>query len=483
MEGLLDKKGLRWFIAISALFLGVVGAAIYLERFEILFLPIILAVIYAAFFHLDKLLLFVVFTTPFSLNIEELGVEGIGLYLPTEPILFGIMLIFLMRQFHKSEMDAKFLRHPITIAIALNLLWMFMTCISSENPVVSWKYFIARLWFVVPIFFLGVMIFRKDKNIITWLWAFIIPLTGIIIYTLVRHAIHSFGEEEGHWVMTPFFRDHTSYGAIVAMFYPVVIGFLLDKKQQVPVRLILLTIFIIFTLGLIFSYTRAAWLSLVGVLLVYIAMRIKIKFSLIAGVIVIGSTLLIANWDQIQQNLERNKSEHATEDFAERIESMSNITTDASNLERLNLWNASILMFQERPMLGWGPGTFQFNYGKFQHYDDFTIISEKSGRDVNAHSEYLNPLAESGLFGMLSIIAIVLAIVVTGVRLWYRMEDPKLKMVLLTVLLGAITYWSHGILNNYMDVDKASVAVWGFAAIILAMDIYHRKTKSIDSEA
>ena len=40
------------------------------------------------------------------------------------------------------------------------------------------------------------------------------------------------------------------------------------------------------------------------------------------------------------------------------------------------------------------------------------------------------------------------------------------------LMLGLVTYFTHGVLNNYLDTDKASVPVWGFIAIIVAIDIY-----------
>jgi hypothetical protein len=40
------------------------------------------------------------------------------------------------------------------------------------------------------------------------------------------------------------------------------------------------------------------------------------------------------------------------------------------------------------------------------------------------------------------------------------------------VILGLITYYIHGILNNFLDTDKASAPFWGYTAIIVALDIY-----------
>ena len=50
------------------------------------------------------------------------------------------------------------------------------------------------------------------------------------------------------------------------------------------------------------------------------------------------------------------------------------------------------------------------------------------------------------------------------------------------IILALTTYFTHGILNNYLDTDKASVPFWGFIAILVAIDVYHSKS-SLHTEA
>ena len=97
--------------------------------------------------------------------------------------------------------------------------------------------------------------------------------------------------------------------------------------------------------------------------------------------------------------LEKN-SQDSSDSFVEHIESMSNVTTDASNLERINRWKSAIRLFQERPHLGWGPGTYQFHYAPYQNYYEKTVISTNAGDMGNAHSEYLSALSETGWPGL-----------------------------------------------------------------------------------
>jgi len=158
--------------------------------------------------------------------------------------------------------------------------------------------------------------------------------------------------------------------------------------------------------------------------------------------------------------------------------SMTNISTDASNLERINRWHCAIEMFKERPFVGWGPGTYAMNYAPYQLTSQRTIISTNAGDGGNAHSEYLGSLCESGVLGTLSFIAIIIVVLTIGIRAYSNTEDKRLKTLLLSAVLGLITYYMHGTLNNFLDMDKASIPFWGFTAIIVAIDINIKSQKN-----
>jgi len=185
----------------------------------------------------------------------------------------------------------------------------------------------------------------------------------------------------------------------------------------------------------------------------------------------VGVIYLAVNIVEIGHALERNNAEHATENLDERLESVANITSDASNLERINRWTSAILLWQERPVFGWGPGTYAMVYAPFQLSRNLTIISTSSGTKGNAHSEYLGPLAEQGLIGMLLMLTLVGWIIYTGISVYIRLEPSPVKIILLVAILGLITYFAHGFLNNYLDTDKATVPVWGLTAFIVMLDL------------
>ncbi|MCB9196917.1 MAG: O-antigen ligase family protein [Flavobacteriales bacterium] len=470
-----------WMYIVGSLFIAA-NMMLYLTKdFYLLnLLPAGLLVLFGALFALDKLFLFVVISTPLSLNLEELS-GGVGIYLPTEPVLFLIMLIFFFKQVKdNSNRDKRIINHPVSIAIYFHFAWIFITSLTSSDPLVSFKFMLSQLWFVVPCFFFAIWYFREKKeNTLTFIWAYLLPLSVVLVITVARHASHGFSEEIGHWIMNPFFKDHTSYGAVIALFYPAVVSLAFYKKFSFETRAILVGLLIVFTVALFYSYTRAAYLSVAGAGGIYLLFKFKIKFKYLMVVGFFAGLFVVTNWTEIQYALNKNDAEHTTEDAVERIQSMSNVSSDASNLERLNRWNSALRMFEERPLFGWGPGTYAMQYAPFQNPDDETIISTNFGTGGNAHSEYLGPLAEQGVFGFVSMIWLVVAIFYTASTLYVRLEDKELKRIVMMTMLGLATYFMHGVLNNYLDTDKASVPVWGFVAIIVAIDVYYSRNKRV----
>lgn len=475
----LEKKNIKWLYLILGLFMILNSVLIVKEMFwASLLLPLGLLTALLYIYGLDKLLLLIVFLTPIAVNIRDFDF-GVGVSLPTEPLLFGVLVVYLVRQILQGTYDKRILRHPVTIAIGINLLWMFVTMLTSQKPVVSLKYFVSRLWFVVPFYFMAIHLFKNRQRINTFAWLYMIPLMGVIIYTTVNHAAHGFGKQEAHWVMTPFYNDHTAYGMAIALFIPIFLGLATHKGYSKNHRLLSWGALAILLAGLILSNCRAAWVSIVAALGVYTLMMLKIKFRWVALTVAVLGGLLYAFQFQIVDYLEKNKQDSSA-NFVEHVQSMYNISSDASNLERINRWQSAIRMFEQKPFWGWGPGTYQFFYAPFQLSKEKTIISTNAGDMGNAHSEYIGPMAESGILGMLTVLGMVITVITVGIKLWIRLKDRELRMLVMGALLALVTYFVHGLLNNFLDSDKASIPVWAFMAIIVAIDLFHEPVKQLE---
>ncbi|PCJ80685.1 MAG: hypothetical protein COA49_07580 [Bacteroidetes bacterium] len=455
----------------ASLFSALLGFAIYLDFLWFSLLPIGILLAWWGIKRLDLFIGFIILAVPLSLNLQEFGETPLGLYMPTEPMLFIALVIFLLRSFSGWPVDKRLFKHPITIIISCMMLWMAITTITSYDPIVSLKFMISRAWFIVSFFFfLGHIMLNDSKYREKIVMMLVFPLCIVIIYTMIRHAGYGFDKHAGHWVMKPFFKDHTSYGAVLAMMFPPAIALFSKKKRPALLRVMLAIACFIIATGLVLSFTRAAWVSLAVAGALFFAMRLGVKWKTLVG---IGATVLVGlflSMDSIIIEMQRNKQD-SSDNLTEHLESISNVSSDDSNLERLNRWSCAISLFRERPITGWGPGTYQFVYAPFQRSDLKTVISTNNADGGNSHSEYLGPLAEQGVLGAVFILLLLWYASTVGFRLWFRIKDRDERNFAASIYLGLMTYFVHGIMNNYLDTDKASAPFWGFIAILVVLDI------------
>jgi putative inorganic carbon (hco3(-)) transporter len=473
-----DKRVLTGLVYLISL--GFVLANSYLitkDKYVLAALPVGLIVALIAIYRFNWLFWIVLFFIPLSIPLKEFTSSlDINMFLPTEPILAGMMILFLFRLVADGGYERAILAHPVTRIILLQLLWIVITAVTSTMPVVSFKFLLSRLWFLSVFFFLALQFFKDPLNIRRYLWTLMIPLAAIIVVITLKHAsLGLFDQKASNPAVDPFFNDHTLYGAVLSMFLPIAAGYVIRSPFRLWMKTGAFIVLGLLLTGLVFSYSRAAWVSIAG----GIGALLIILFKVPGRTVLFGFVVLVVAFlsfgKTVLMKMEGN-SQDSSDNLGQHVQSISNISTDASNLERLNRWSCAIRMFEEKPVFGFGPGTYMFQYAPFQKSSEKTIISTNAADGGNAHSEYLGPLSEQGLVGGLLMLALVMAGISIGVRAYKKQTDPELRMIALTVLIGLITYFLHATLNNFLDTDKASAGVWGFIAILVSLDM--RKTES-----
>lgn len=308
-----------------------------------------------------------------------------------------------------------------------------------------------------------------------WLWLYLVPLIFIILWSIYNHSTYGFTKQASYWASEPFVMNHGIYGAMIAFFFPMIVVYMFNLKaftNRPLMSFLMLVLLVIFTAGLILSYTRAAWLGVAAAMGFYVWLRLKLRFWTLLTTLGSIALLFFSFQTQITMALMENKTDSA-DDLGQHVKSISNVRTDASNLERLNRWASGWRMLEERPWLGWGPGTYMFQYAPFQKPNEKTIISTNAADVGGIHSEYLNPLVEMGIPGFVLFLLIIGFSLQRAMSLYYRLQDPYIKNTLLIAMLGLATYLTHGILNDYLDIDKTALLYWSFLAMITAIDVYH----------
>lgn len=117
---------------------------------------------------------------------------------------------------------------------------------------------------------------------------------------------------------------------------------------------------------------------------------------------------------------------------------------DATDLGRLDIWQAAVVMFLNHPFLGVGYGNYRFLSANLVPY------AEQGS--LEAHNLYLEFLAETGLVGFLSFIALLGAFLFLSLKSM-RERDPLSRIIAFGVC-GAITATLiHGMVDYLFNIS------------------------------
>ena len=227
-------------------------------------IPPALILLLFSIFSVEKFLLFTVFLVPLSVQLRFLIPETtVDIFLPTE-LMLAVILIIMVFKTITGELTGRLLKHPITIIIALSVIWGVITALTGTMPVVSLKSIAARLWFIAGFYLLAAEIFSDSRKIRSYFAAYIAGMTPVVIFFLYKMIMAGgFNQAAAYASSWPFFNDHTSFGASVAFCIPILIFFIAEKKNLFHRRFLFALLLVIYLSAFVLSYSRAAWLSLI----------------------------------------------------------------------------------------------------------------------------------------------------------------------------------------------------------------------------
>lgn len=347
------------------------------------------------------------------------------------------------------------------------IAWQALAAAASTMPLVSWKYWLveAGQW---GVFFAGLFLWPRLWPQLIRIFSY--SLAGVAIYVLIHHAFYQFRADQVMLATKPFFPDHTLYGAVLVLALPgsvllmasrftgvkqmlMPLPEMTDKHASPGISAVVSSVVpAIFVLAICFTFSRAVWLSLLAMIFVGAALYFQkywrwflLVFLLLAG---IGLSF--------------------------RVQIAARLNADVSSMERLNRYSCAFRMARERPWMGFGPGTFQFQYLPFQRTEEMTRISitepisrrgpNNNGRGGGAHSEYFQALTETGWPGLLGWLLLVAGCLSAGIHLYRRTG----QLYWLALTLSLLSFFLHGLVNNFLHDARVAALVWGQMAVLLS---------------
>ncbi|MBF0275143.1 MAG: O-antigen ligase family protein [Nitrospinae bacterium] len=225
-----------------------------------------------------------------------------------------------------------------------------------------------------------------------------------------------------------FIDNANTFATYISIIFPLALS-LFFINRNIVLRIFFGVSILIFALVLFYSQTRgaiAATLVSISIFLtVYCLFTKQIKLLLISALTIFAMILALLASPQTA--------------LYKRITFQGDTALSAKN-ERLIQWLVAIEMFKENPLLGVGPGGYQYKY------KDYEIkIKEKPGSPFyglsfyvakHAHNEYLQLLAEIGLIGFLLFISLLFYYFYRVVLLIKALSGRKKRKTLFLINLG-----------------------------------------------
>lgn len=412
------------------------------------------------------------------LSIEYQFPNGFGTDLPSEPLMVGLMLVYFLYALHfghtfsNAPKGQHFYRNPMTLLLFLHFAWLIVATVHSEAIFFSFKYLLAKTWYIVSFYFLAALLLQKRKDFFEFSWVLFVPLIFTVVSTVFKHALSGFSFEQSNYVMHPFYRNHVDYACTLTVTLPFVI--LLWRWSPRYKKLLLASIFIILV-GIWFSFTRAAMIGVLGAGMYYYVIKYRWTKYLVFGTIV-GSILFVG------YVLEKNKYLDFAPNF-ERAVSHKNFDNlveatakgeDVSTMERVYRWVAGFRMIGEKPFLGFGPSNF-YNFYQSYTINDFKTYVSDNEEQSTIHCYYLLVAVESGIPGLIIFMTLVFYALLRGEQIYHRAKQKWHREAVLAAILSFVIILQTLLINDLVETDKIGSFFFINLAIIANIDILTRK--------
>ncbi len=255
------------------------------------------------------------------------------------------------------------------------------------------------------------------------------------------------------------------------LIFPALYFFLTSntRKKQLLYFVSLLTIYLAFT----FTYSRGPTLGLIGGMIVFILLLLKIsnfKFQISNKFIENYKALFLVLGSFIIINIlfgSALTSFRLVSKFAPPPRPTIGLTPSVTQLEsggtesgqiRFIVWAGALEIFRHYPLFGSGVETFAYSYYQYRPATH-NLTSEWDFLYNKAHNEYLNYLATTGIVGFTAYLFIIVCFVYWVINKLIKSKQANEQTILIALLAGS--YTSYLIYNFFL-----------FSVVILAVFFY-----------
>ena len=466
------------FGVFTGLFLAAIAAAILYDSCFLMGIPFGILLLFAGWLRPSLVFYGLLFSLP--LSFEYSFSATLGTDIPDELLMLltaGLFVIYGI--YNRQTISREIKTHPLIFLLTILFGWMLVAILFSTHPLISVKYGLAKTWYLGAFVLAPLLVFTNKASIRTAALLLAGSMLLITMIALVRHGLTGFSFATVNEAVSPFFRNHVNYSAMLVCILPLWIAFYYLSKKSANRRWIGIVI-LLFLAALFFSYARGAWLALLagGVAFLLIRKRKLVSAYILFILLAIAAILWLRhenNYLRFAHNYQRTIFH---KDFGEHLVATYKLK-DVSTAERFYRWIAGVRMISDQPLTGFGPNTFYENYKPYGVPAFKTWVSDNPEHST-VHNYFLLTVIEQGYPGLFFFLLLLGAMLWYAQHLWHRTMDPFYKATSMVTGVMLVMIITVNCLSDLIETDKVGSLFFLCLSLLITVDLQTRKNKTVE---
>ncbi len=386
---------------------------------------------------------------------------SLGWDFPDEMLMMLLTGMVLVKMIHQPKWIPRSLSTDTLFAFTLvYFIWIGITCLYATEPLLAVKYLLAKTWYIVPFVVLPQVVLHSQQRIARLGLCLLVPMVLVVVQTIIRHAFYGFTFADVFHTLAPFFRNHVSYSSMLVCLLPIAWCAWKLTPASNPKRKWLLLVMVIFFTGLVFAYSRGAWIALLAGVAGFWVMRKKFMLPMVVMAIVaviISITWLVTDKHYMQYAPDHDRTVFHT-DLGEHLLATVEMK-DVSTAERFYRWIAGVKMIADKPVTGFGPNAFYLHYRPYTVSRFETWVSDNPEHST-VHNYFLLVALEQGIIGLVLFCVLYFGMLLRVQSLYHRFQSIIYRMVAATIGMILVMIGVINTLSDMIETDKVGSLFW-----------------------
>lgn len=404
----------------------------------------------------------------------------LGMDFPGEILLVILTGLVIIRWVHQPQwVPHALVEHPLFLVLLIYLCWIGITCFYSVETVLSVKYLLAKIWYIVPLVILPQVLLKEQSESKKLALCLLIPMVLVVFQTLTRHAWYGFRFEAVQKTLAPFFRNHVNYAALLVCLLPVAGCLWMFTPKENKYRNWIASGILLGVTGVFFAYSRGAWVALLaGIAIIPVMRRRKMGILIMIAFAIILSTTawLVTDENYIRFSPEHDQTIFHT-DFSEHLRATVQLK-DVSTAERFYRWIAGIKMLAEKPVTGFGPNSFYLHYRPYTVSSFETWVSDNPEHST-VHNYFILIALEQGLIGLALFCTLYFGMLLHLQSLYHRLQNPVHSIMAITIAMILVMIGIINSMSDMIETDKIGGLFWLCLAMVIWLERKRREEREV----